>query len=108
MSEQWIKSHVAFCVSKHLESGSGMQGILTVIDQLDQSTLKPMVFIENVAPYILSSTDPGFCLAKKCVQEAIVFTIVNRGGSEPRVPGLYVELAATAIAKHIWEVYKGL
>jgi hypothetical protein len=108
MDEKWIKTHVAFCVTKHLESGPGMQGISSVINRLGRSTLGLTLFIENVAIFILDSNDPAICLAKRCVQEAIVFSIVERNGSEPRVPGLYAELAATAIAKHIWEVYKGL
>jgi len=108
MDEKWIRAHVAFCVAKHLESGPGMQGIFLVIDRLGRSTLEPKSFIEHVAIFILGSNDADLCLAKRCVQEAIVFSIVDRDGPEPRVPGLYAELAATAMAKHIWEVYKSL
>lgn len=85
-----------------------MQGIHSVISRLARSALEPKAFIENVAFSILNSNSPDLSLAKRCVQEAIVFSIVERDGSEPRVPGLYAELAATAIAKHIWKAYKGL
>jgi hypothetical protein len=109
MDDNWIRNHVAFCCAKHIKSERFMQGIFAIIDRLGaQSPLEPTSFIENVADFILESNDADLSLARRCVQEAIVYTIVDRNGPEPRIPGLYEGLAASAMAKHLWGIVKNL
>lgn len=108
MDDDWIRKHVAFCFARHIKSEQWVQDITAMIDQLGDQSLEPESFIRNVGDFILDSNDAELSLTKRCVQEAIVYTIVDQNGPEPRVSGLYAGLAASAIAKHLWEIVKNL
>jgi hypothetical protein len=108
MDEKWINLHVKSCVTRHIASGNGIEGIISVVSTLSKREIKPEDFVREIGVFILESTDPSICLARGCVQEAIVYCIVNNGRQEPQVPALYLALASAAIAKHILSAYKRL
>jgi hypothetical protein len=109
MDERWVRTHVRTCVARHLGNG-GIQSIIPVIDGLSdrEENITPQTFVQVVGISIMESTEPSICLARNCVQEAILFSIVNDGRDEPLIPDIYKSLASSAIAKHLFLVYGNL
>jgi hypothetical protein len=107
MNERWIRTQAKACVSKHLGNGNGAQSILVTINALSDraANITVDVFVDEIGNNIMASDEPSVCLARKCVQDAIVFTIVGEERDEPQIPEAYLVLASTAIAKHLFLIY---
>jgi hypothetical protein len=110
MDERWIRTHVRACVTRHLGNGNGIQTIVPVIDALSEQEgdITPEAFVQAIGTSIMESTEPSICLARNCVQESILFCIVENGRDEPLIPDAYKPLASSAIAKHLFLIYGNL
>ena|SRR2546428_1397461 len=105
MQDEWIKGHVSYCCVKHLEGDSD---VLRAMSAISVEELDITSFISKIGPIIRLSKDSNVLETKRCVEEAIVHGIIEDDGAETRVAAFYEQLASTAIAKHLWSVYKGL
>jgi hypothetical protein len=89
----------------HLDGDSD---VLRKIIEMSRETLDPETFISMLGAVIEKSKDVNVCETKKCVEDAIVFTIIEDDTEEPRVAAYYEPLASTVIAKHLMTIYKSL
>ncbi len=105
MDEGWISKHVRHCVQEHkIEDGA----IIRAMTDLSQKEVGANTFVATMGKLIRDSTDAGVCQARRCVQEHIIVTIVDAEGKEPLVPNYYEQLASTAIAKHLWTIFRDM
>ena len=108
MDDRWIRNHARYCCQMHLQNPREDNDVLKEILAMSLVTLDAAEFVERLAEVVLRSTDPDVCEAKKCVEDAILWQIMDDEGEQPLIARAYEPLASAAIAKHLLTIYRSL